>query len=295
MPLTLNPRKSSDRLTQDVDQIRLVTWNSTSSNVQKLEQLASLVWGPPQLNDLVTIQEFTKRPNNDIRQLLKALSTYGWAFEHTKDEGNPRAATSRRSYLVIWNPLVLRRERGPDFIPGYSKAPQAPPLPEAGKRTRRPPAWLDPIMDVNNPPLATRFRHVFGNTTLFAYTWHVSPFQAGERVGPWPTDRLGPPDPTGQISDAVSFSRVVSDMQHARDREGVWILAGDLNVRQNRLTSAVPPLRSPFDPRLGFSLVSGGGSGLDHIVALYGHSPIKMTAFTPGMKLGDHAPLGAVI
>jgi hypothetical protein len=248
------------------------------------------------LNDFVAIQEFRRQPNADIRQLLTAFTDNGWAYVITADEGGPTAG--RGCYLVVWNPTVLRLEAGPEFVTGYSKAPQAQPLQTSSGRTIKTPERFDPMRAQDNPPLATRFRHIFADVPVHAYTWHVTPTSAAARVDWWPTYGLAAPGgAAGQalVTNALSASRIVDDMQKAVDREAIWILAGDLNVKQSVLKRGTPPDAPPFPASRGFNLVSGGGTGLDHIVALYSANPISMRARHPGAQLGTHAPLACTI
>jgi len=294
VPLNLHPARPEPP--DPMQGLRVATWNSTGSDdPQKLEEIAKLVWGAPDrryLRDLVLIQEFSRdQQSADINELLNTLVDNGWRFFRTADEGP--GASSRRAYLVVWNPESLAFASRPRFVDYTQQAPSPPPHP-GGKwpRQRRRPSRFNTEWTENSQPLAMDCDRRRDQLTLFAYTWHVTPTSAAARVGEWPSDELSQ---VNAVAGTTAASQIVHEMQQARNKQALWLLAGDLNVQQQELTAyGFEGVRPIFPRSLGFRIVS---SKLDHIIALYGDE-VRLAADYPrsGMPiLGDHQPLAAVL
>jgi hypothetical protein len=154
------------------------------------------------------------------------------------------------------------------------------------------------MMAANNRPLTMRFDNRLTRRPVRVYSWHVSPDGAGGRIGRWPTvfaRGIAAATAAAKIQLLQTAPQVVAEMTSAMGAELLWVLAGDLNVQQRDLTSGAPTgMLPPFPKGYGFRIASGGGTGLDHIVALYGRQA-KLRVVHMGGPLGDHAPLGGII
>lgn len=310
MVVTYTPRRAV-KPTSDLNDLHVASWNCTTSATDaKLDRIAELVWGPPSheaLHDLVLIQEAsrphspgTATPYNDF---LNALTRNGWEWWLSPDEGPKHS--SKNAYLMVWNPLVLRLTDGPVFDVDYAWEPV---LEQKTKtRTIRPPVRLNPMFAMDNPPLTARFDNVLTRKPIRVYSWHVTPDGAADRVARWPSaTALAAPGASkvavAKLAGLRNQPQVTQELQEAARGRIAWLLAGDLNTGPDSLTRSVfSKTLPPFPPSLGFSIVTGGGGQtklrrIDHIIAMCGKKRVPMDKESGlGGKLGDHAPVGAVI
>jgi hypothetical protein len=217
-------------------EVRIATWNVFHGDLQngndpaynqpRLRLLEDRVnelvnFGVQNNIGLITFQEMPQsvlnNPNDPILTNIRN-SNYDYVIVNGEyPQGRAPASTTSDGYLILYNPAVFTLQ---NIAPGVQWEYFQPQL------------FLQGIAQAR-PPVRLRFQNRGANRDVFDFlTWHTEP------------------------QSAFAITYVQNAFNQLSQQQGNWILAGDLNIRDNRLPQGV------VDPHH----LTGDDQTLDHII-----------------------------
>lgn len=230
-------------------EINILTWN-VAKNLQGRKATSLIRVIAENEIDIFVLQEISQDPKNDVA-INKALR----AGYKTWFKKRNRADPGEGGYALIYRKEIVLKKF--DFYPPIEVRLDA----KSPTTLCRPPLKLS--LSIKNDEEEA--------VPISLITWHA------------PHDGMMI---RGSCSAAMNAMRnwkastLHGDIQNAKNKENLWVLAGDLNILANKMAEFFPS-------KNGYVRLS---SSLDHIIACYGPNRSSSTSIT---KLKSYKPTGS--